>query len=205
MRTHIFMLAPMFTLAMSATSLAAEESLMLKGKIINPDGQPVTGVKIVIHDEESGEEIKGDSDGKGKFAIKHAPCSYFSFDVIPPANSSLSRAHFQHMSGEAGKHIIVQLHRGFSVKGRVTAHGVGLKGLLVKVSPNDTSMSNVEVVHGGGTTRTGRNGEYQLILTPGNKLIEIKNDRYSDVPATARQSIAVSGDISLPDIELRTK
>jgi hypothetical protein len=195
----IFTLIALFALPQTCT---AEEQMMLKGKVLSPEHHPVAGAKIFIHDEENGAEIKGSSDGKGKFSIKHAACSFFSFDVIPPSNASLSRAHFQHVSGEAGKHFIVQLHKGFAVTGRVVAGGVGIKGLLVKAAPNDTSMSNVEVVHGGGATRTGRNGEFQLVLTPGQKIIEISNDRYSDLATAARHPVAISGDTRVPDINL---
>ncbi len=202
MRIQIPVVTTLVVFLLSPCVLGADEPMMLKGRVINQENQPVAGAKIVIHDEENGGEIKGEADGKGKFAIKHDECSYFSFDVIPPGNSSLSRAHFQHVSGESGKHFIVQLHKGFAIKGRVIAGGVGIKGLVVKVSPNDTSMTNVEVVHGGGTTLTGRNGEYQLTLTPGQKLIEIRNDRYSDLSTSTQQQVAVSGDTRIPDIVL---
>lgn len=180
----------------------ADVPIMLKGKVLNPEHGPVSGAKILVHDEETGDDIKGASDGKGHFAIKHAECNYFSFVVLPPDGSGLSRAHFEHVSGEAGKHFIVQLRRGFVVSGRITSGGVGIKGLHLKVSANDAGMTNAEVVHGGGTTTTGKNGEFQLTLTPGQKIIEICNNRYRDIAASTKQQVTVSGDVQLPDFVL---
>lgn len=199
MRIHSSLSATLLILLFNPAAFA-DEPTMLKGKVMTSENHPVPGAKIVIQDEQGGAETRGESDGQGKFAIKHSECTYFSFDVIPPRNSSWSRARFEHVSGEAGKHFIVQLQRGFSVTGRVTAGGVGLKGVTVKALPNDATMSNVEVVHGGGIARTGKNGEYHLILTPGQKLIEVTNDKYSDLPPSAQQKVAVSGDTKLPDI-----
>lgn len=191
-----------FCMCSGAAVSGKDDPLFLKGRVLNQEQRPVSGAKIVILDEESGEQMKGESDGKGRFAVKHAACHNFSFSVVPPANSGLSRANFQHVSGEAGKHFIVQLHRGFAVSGRVVADGAGLKGLLVKVSANDQTMTNSEAAHGGGSCRTGKNGEYQMVLTPGQKIIEIKNDRYTNLSATIQQQLAVSGDTRIPDIVL---
>lgn len=185
-----------------ASPVRADAPMMLKGKVLNPEHHPVSGAKIFVHDEETGDDVKGSSDGKGHFAIKHAQCNYFSFVVVPPPESGLSRAHFEHVSGEAGKHFIVQLRRGFVVTGRIISGGVGVKGLHLKVSANDDGMTNAEVVHGGGITTTGRNGEFELTLTPGQKIIEICNDRYRDIAATTKQRVTVSGDTKLPDFVL---
>ncbi|MBY0549927.1 MAG: hypothetical protein K2W95_21820 [Candidatus Obscuribacterales bacterium] len=193
----------MIGLAVAApVSADAPLTMMLKGRVLSPEHHPVSGAKIFVHDEETGDDVKGSSDGKGHFAIKHAECNFFSFVVVPPPESGLSRAHFEHVSGEAGKHFIVQLRRGFVVTGRITSGGVGIKGLHVRFSANDDGMTNAEVVHGGGITTTGRNGEFELTLTPGQKIIEIRNDRYRDIAAITTQQVTVSGDTKLPDFVL---
>jgi uncharacterized GH25 family protein len=191
--------------ALTSVSLSpayAEAVMMLKGRVLNPEHHPVAGAKIFVHDEETGADARGDSDRKGHFSIKHSECNYFSFDVVPPANSGLSRAHFQHVSGEAGKHFIVQLHRGFVVSGRVVANGAPVKGIRVKITANEPNMTTAEAVHGGGHATTGKNGEFMLTITPGQKIIEVLNDKYADLAKTIKQQVSVSGDTQLPEIVL---
>jgi hypothetical protein len=179
----------------------AADSALLKGKVLSPDGIPVGGVKIVIYNEDTRAEISGHSDRRGDFEIEHLQCSTLSFDVLPPEKTGLTSAHYAHVSGEATTHFIVKLHRGFHVTGRVLAEGQGIKGLEIKAISMDSEGSPV-VAHGGGLTRTRGNGEYFLLLTPGKKTIQIKNDMFSNLSPLYQHEFTITGDVRLPDMTL---
>lgn len=167
----------------------------LKGKILDEQGNPVPKSKIVLHLEDDGSSYHGQSDGKGNFKLEFPKCHFISFEVNPPKKSGLARARFQHLSGEATKHFMVRLHHGFLVQGRVIGHNAGLKGVKVHVTdPHDKD------VHASGTAITGGGGQFSMRLTPGNKLFEIVNDRFSDLSGSTQQHVTITGDTSLPDL-----
>lgn len=181
-------------------SAQEEEARKLKGKVLDADGHPVAGAKIIARNEDTQEELTGRSNGKGYFEIEHPECSALSFDVYPPAKTELTSAHYSHVSGELSKHIIVQLHKGFKVTGRVLAEGQGVKGLEIKVIGNEPGSH--ATVHGGGTTHTKANGEFSFILTPGKKVFRIKNEIYSNLAPVYQHEFTITGDERLPDMTL---
>lgn len=185
---------------MMQVSLAEEEARQLKGKVVDADGHPVGGAKIVLRIEDTQEEVNGRSNGKGNFAIEHPQCRTLSFDVYPPAKSELTSAHYARVSGDLSKHFIVQLHKGFRVTGKVLAEGQGVKGLEIKVIGNEPGSH--ATVHGGGVTHTKGNGEYLFILTPGKKIFQIKNEVYSNLAPVYQHEFTITGDTTLPDMNL---
>lgn len=178
------------------------ESTFLKGKVLDAEGKPVGGAKIIVHDEDKAEDSSGKSDGKGNFAVEHEPCNSLSFDVVPNPKSGYSRAHYAHVSGEQSKHFIVQLHKGFKVSGRILAEGGGVKGLEVKFIGKDEGVGTSHVVHGGGVATTDGDGEYELLLTPGKKLVQIKNELYSNLSPVYQHEVTITSDTKLPDMTL---
>lgn len=168
---------------------------LLKGRILDEHDHPVPKARIVMHVEDDGTTYSGQSDGKGNFKIEFPSCHFISFDVNPPKKSGLARARFQHLSGDATKHFMVRLHHGFEVRGRVIAGNSALKGLTIHVSdPHGRD------VHAGGTATTGGGGEFTLMLTPGEKVLEVVNHKFSDLPGSIHQRISISADTTLPDI-----
>lgn len=176
------------------------ESAVLKGRVINQDGNPVPKSKIVVVNDDNQQKYSGMSDGKGYFKIPHDACESLSFDVIPPEKSGLCRADFNQVNGESAKHFIVQLHQGFQVSGCITFCGVGLKGLNVDVYGYEDNAQAKGVVHGGGSTKTKGKGEFAMLLTPGKKTIKITNEIYSNVPSIFYKDCLITGDCRLADI-----
>ena len=193
-------IAMFFGLLAPETSAEEDRVRKLKGKVVDLDGHPVAGAKIIAHNLDTQEEIDGRSNGKGDFEIDHPECSALSFDVYPPAKAELTSAHYSHVSGELSKHIIVQLHKGFKVTGRVLAEGQGIKGLEIKVTGAEQGAH--ATVHGGGTSHTKGNGEYSFILTPGKKVFQIKNELYSNLAPVYQHEFTITGDTRLPDMNL---
>ncbi|MBX9688290.1 MAG: carboxypeptidase-like regulatory domain-containing protein [Candidatus Obscuribacterales bacterium] len=182
------------------TPAQEKESTLLKGKVLDSAGKPISGAKIIIHNEDSHQELSGRSDGDGDFEIEHAPCSSLSFDVIPSKKSGFTSAHYAHVGGESSKHFIVQLHKGFQVSGRVLAEGQGIKGLEIHAFGHEPGTHST--VHGGGKTKSNNNGEFTLFLTPGKKTIQIKNDIYSNLSPVYQHEFTITGDTRLPDMTL---
>lgn len=186
----------------SLNQLAIAESSALKGRVLDSEGNPIAGVKIVVHDEDRQEETTGRSDGKGNFEVKHEPCNLLSFDVFPSHKSGFSHAHYAHVSGEVTKQFIVRLHKGFEVTGRILAEGEGIKGLEIKIIGKDDGNGTSHSIHGGGVTKTKNGGEYAFHLTPGKKILQIKNDVYSNLSPIYQHEITITGDVRLPDMTL---
>lgn len=184
-------------------SIAQDAPTLLKGKIIDSDGNPVAGAKIVLHDEERDEKKSGKTNSKGEFAIEHQACSFVSFDAMPPKKSGLTSAHYSHVSGEVSKHVIVRLHKGFLVSGRILSEGRGVKGLEVKaIATEKGKHGNDSTIHGGGKSVTDSEGNYTLTLTPGKKTIQIKNELYSNLSPLYQHEFTITGDSKLPDMTL---
>lgn len=176
---------------------APADQHVLKGRILDEHGHPVAKARVILKSEDDDTTLTATTDGRGSFRIHYPQCSFFNFEVQPPAKTSLASAAFDHVSGQAGKHFIVRLHRGFSVTGRVVTRKNGLKGLTVRVM--DRAGKDV---HGGGTARTGADGEFTLMLTPGAKTLEIVNDRYLELAGSASFPCVVTADTALGDLEL---
>ncbi len=178
-----------------------EEATKLQGKIVNSEGRPVAGARIILHDDESRAVVNGRSDADGDFEISHEPCSTMSFDVFPPEKTGLATAHYAQVAGDITKHFIVQLHKGFRVTGRVLAEGQGLRGLEITATGNE-GEGHSATIHGGGATRTRNNGEFTLILTPGKKIFQIKNELYSNLSPVYQHEFTITTDVHLPDMKL---
>ncbi len=202
---YLLVLALGIQLSCNSAVVAQEEQaeeILLKGKVTDAEGHPVGGAKIVIHNEDKNLDTTGKSDGEGNFEIEHDKCSTLSFDVFPSGKSGLTTSHYSHVAGESTKHFIVQLHRGFRVSGRVLAGGQGIKGLEINVIGQDDANSSRGTVHGGGNTKTKAKGEYLLMLTPGKKTVQIKNELYSNLSPVYQHEFTITGDTRLPDMTL---
>lgn len=179
----------------------ADRNPLLKGKVVDQQGAPVKGAKIICRNIDGGHIVTGSSDGHGAFVLEHLPCNHMSFKVIPPMKTSLTSARFESVPGDSNKQFIVQLHRGFFVRGKVTGGNKGLKGLKLKFIAADIKNKD-EAVHGGAEATTDSTGDFSVVLTPGQKQIEIHNTRYPQWQEVTRQQCQITDDASLPEIKL---
>lgn len=199
-RLDIKTLLSFSVLLLSATGAHAED-VLLKGKVINAEGQGISGVKIILKDEDHDNEMSCKSDAKGNFEIEHEQCSTLSVAVKPSPRSGYTAAHYSHVAGDMHKTFIVKLQKGYNVSGRILAEGQGIKGLEVKAISQDDGKSR-STIHGGGITHSKGNGEYSFLLTPGKKIIQIKNDLYSNLSPLYQHEFTITGDTRLPDMTL---
>lgn len=199
----LLLLAPLI-LSTQATAFSEEEessSLFLKGKVLDSQGHSVAGAKVVVHDEDHNDYKIGKSNAQGEFEVEHQQCNHLSFDVLPPPKLELSPAHYANVTGELSKHFIVQLKHGFKVSGRILSAGKGLKGIDIKFNAHEQS-GKAGIIHGGGFTTTKGDGSFALLLTPGKKVIEIRNDRYPKLSPLYQHEVTITGDTILPEISL---
>lgn len=194
--------------AVSATLAPAtgkEEKVALRGRILDPLSKPVGGAKVLLRNHDSGELVTIVTNGKGDFSVKHASCSGVSLEVIADEKTRLARAHYGHLTGHDTKQLIIRLHRGFLITGRVVAGDKGVRDVDVVVGPSAAkSASADDLISGGGLSRTARDGTFRLVLTPGHKTLKVVDSEHGDVQALAEQQISVTADSALPVIVLKS-
>lgn len=190
--------------ALQAVYAEEPEFYTISGRIVDVEHKPIAKAEVKLVSEK-GEIIKTvDSGMDGMFELEHKPTKKCTLEVIPEGGSGLASALIEAVPGEANRSVIVELHKGVEVKGRISRDGRGLKGLIVKVSPVKAANESSSV-HGGGYAITGRDGQYRFILTPGQKRLNIRNDRYSELMAQYATNITVRDSMELPEVSLPPK
>ncbi|WP_305017030.1 helix-turn-helix domain-containing protein [Mycobacterium tuberculosis] len=96
---------------------------------------PVSGAKVVVFDDEATWSASDVSDANGKFSIKHESCKSCFVEITPRQKGELAAALIEEVNGDANRRFLIQLHRGFTVRGCVVAKdGRPLKDIVVKIS-----------------------------------------------------------------------
>lgn len=189
--------------AFSVSSLSAQEELFeVHGRVVDYLNKPVARAHVILRDRQTGKTRQATSDRQGRFALFHPDTAMCSLEVIPDIESGLCGAVLAEIPGNQKRHISVQLQHGFLVTGKVVEKGKGLKGLEIKVLPNQPHENAHDSVHGGGFATTSGDGSYRLLLTPGHKTMLVQNHKYSKLPASLNHSFTVTGDTKLPDLIL---
>lgn len=167
----------------------------VKGQVKDQANQPVAGALIELHDRDRDRSWQGRSDRQGRFEIEHEHSGSLSVAVFPPAKTGLAQFYMADITGSETKTLIANLHRGFTIGGKVVApDGRGVKGIVISVEPQGQAITQQDSIHGGGTTITGRGGTFAMVVTPGEKELTLHNHRYSDLAAVERTKISVTRD-----------
>lgn len=183
----------------------ADEKISVRGRILDPLSKPVAGARILLRNHDSGELVSIVTNGKGDFSAKHAACSGVSLEVIADEKTRLARAQYGHITGRETKQLIIRLHRGFLITGRVVAGDKGVRDVDVVVGPSSSKASTPDdLISGGGLSRTARDGTFRLVLTPGHKTLKVVDSEHGDVQALAERQISVTADGTLPEIVLKS-
>ncbi len=167
----------------------------VKGQVKDQTNRAVPGALVELHDRDRNRVWQTKADRQGRFEIEHERSGSLSVTVFPPAKLELAQFYMPDISGSESKTLIVNLHRGFSIAGKVVApDGRGVKGIVVSIAPSDGAGSKHDTIHGGGTTVTGRGGIFNLVVTPGDKDLTLRNNRYSDLAAVETTHLTVTRD-----------
>jgi hypothetical protein len=189
--------------SMTASALVClaegEADITIAGRISDHAKHPVSDAQVRLLDEQGNLIKMASCYSDGSFSLVHKSCGKCALEVIPDERTGLATALIDNVSGDKNRNFVVELHRGFSVSGRVTSEGKALKGLGVKVSAVDAGDEHVQ---GGGFAKTAREGRFRITLTPGAKQLVVLNQRYPDMAANLSIQFTVTADTELPDIVL---
>ncbi len=187
-------------------ALPAIAQAIISGRITDPESRPVSGAKVVVFDDEATWSASDVSDSDGKFSIKHDLCKSCFVEITPRQKGELAAALIEEVHGNANRRFLIQLHRGFAVRGCVVSKdGKPLKDIVVKISSAEASEDSSERIHGGGAAVTAKNGNYELCLTPGHKRLTIINEKYPTLVKHFVQKFQVTSDGALENIVLPEK
>lgn len=183
-------------------SLAQNANPTVRGTVTDEDLKPVNRAQVQLISQDGATHCQGVTGIDGRFVLMHKPSDSCCLEVCPPKGSSLASAWIEPISGEESRRIVVELKHGFEIHGRVVHAGGGLKGLTVAISPIDKDSKTEKLVHGQGRSLTNKNGQFEMILTPGMKCLTISNERYPELVSSLSCKLVVKDDGIIPDIEL---
>lgn len=182
---------------------ADEEKFKISGRVVDKNGQPVSGCNVQLWEPSGAISMSCKNHNDGEFEFKHVKSDKLTLEVLPPASLGFAQAIVRNLPGEEDRKMIVKLHRGYLVSGRVTYKKKGLKGILLKVEPLDQGLDGKAHLHGVGGGTTEKNGVFSMILTPGKKQLTVINEIYPRCPRTVTREFEVREDLHLGAIELQ--
>jgi hypothetical protein len=172
------------------------------GRVCDHMNKPVPGTKVRLKDATAGTVLStASTDSDGQFSFKQPKCSTCALEIIPSPKKTLETALINGIPGDKTRQFAVRLEHGFALHGRVVHRGKPLKGLSIRALPADLDTEK-GTIHGGGWGTTDGAGRFTLILTPGQKLLTIYNDKYPSLTSKLTHTITVIADKNIPDIEL---
>ncbi len=174
----------------------------ISGRVVDMAGKPLKSVRVNLWTKDGSVSLTSKTDGKGGFKFLHEKSPPCYLEVLPDKDSQLACATIDNIAGDTDRSIIVNLKRGFLVTGRVCSGEKGLSGLIVKVYSEQHSKNPTERVYGGGAVRTGRNGKFEMVLTPGRKHLVVINERFSELKKRTEANFDLSSDMELEDVKL---
>jgi hypothetical protein len=175
---------------------------VISGQVRDHKNRPIGSVKVDLWTRDGNFSLSEKTDKNGKFSLAHPSCNQCFLEVQAPRKLGLASALVEDIPGDEARSIIVSLRKGFPVSGRVVASGKGLKGIVVKVYSRDHEHDVKARVYGGGATVTGRGGDFEMLLTPGDKKLILLNKRYKKLAKSTSIEFKVIVDTNLEDIEL---
>jgi hypothetical protein len=176
---------------------AEDEKVGIAGKVLDENNRPVKHALVVIRDRDTQATVHVVTDGHGRYAAQHVPGARCLLQVVPPEKSGLAQAILPDVPADEGRHVLVKVHKGFVVHGRTLFDGKPVRGALIRVLSDDT-----DTIHGGGETTTDWHGGFSLVVTPGNKIIEVSNITAPGSVGAFRTNYSVSADSTISDIAL---
>lgn len=190
--------APLLGRAWASQPLAV---LRTSGRLVNLEGKGIAAIPVYLWEQKGELSLATKTARDGSFNFEHPPCNRLTLEILPPLKTSYASALMDDVPGDENRKLIVEMHLGHLISGRITHDGKGLKGLLVRVSPAEidkhgsqidySSLERAERIHGSGTTTTGKDGGFTLILTAGHKQLTVINNKYPRLEKTVEHSLTV--------------
>jgi hypothetical protein len=181
-----------------------EKQPMLIGRVMDAKMQPLASAQLKVTSPDTDLKITTGTKRDGSFQIAHDPCKICQLEVFPPKGSHLAPARLDNLSGESTRRLIIELHEGLEISGRILGNGKALKGVAVSIVPSDEKSSEPSSVHGSGLLITNKAGSFSMLVTPGQKKVTIENDRYPEFVKSFATQIDITAGGDIPDISLPT-
>ena len=182
------------------------------GRLVNLKGEGVPNIPVYLWEQKGELSLAAKSKADGGFSFEHPACSALTLEILPPVKTSYASALIDDVPGDENRKLIVDMHMGHLISGRVTHDGKGLKGILVKVRPVElskhggqidySSLERSEKIHGGGTTITGKDGAFTLVITPGHKQLSIINNKYPKFEKKVEHNLTVRENLNVGALHL---
>ena len=186
----------------SGQAWAAPQSVLrTTGRLVNLEGKGIPGIPVYLWEQKGDVSLVTKTASDGSFNFEHPSCSPLTLEILPPLKTSYASALMDDVPGDENRKLIVEMHMGHLISGRITHDGKGLKGLLVRVRPaaldkhgsqiDYSSLEKAERIHGSGTTTTGKDGAFTLILTAGHKQLTVINNKYPRLEKKVEHNLTV--------------
>ena len=186
------------------TDVGDDRDCSISGRVVDQDAKPIADVTVQLWETNGDLTLDAKTNNDGAFKFLHKNCGKLCLEVLPDRKLKLASALLENLPGGETRKMIVELKRGFLVTGRVVHGKKGLKDLLVRVKPVNAKDARARV-HGGGTTETEKNGSFDLVLTAGEKKLQVINDKYPNFAKHEEKVFTVTEDMHLGKIELLDK
>jgi beta-lactamase regulating signal transducer with metallopeptidase domain/protocatechuate 3,4-dioxygenase beta subunit/5-hydroxyisourate hydrolase-like protein (transthyretin family) len=202
--------------AMPEVTITVEQEVKIHGKVIDPDGKPVTGATVAPALTGTGNSLTGDT----RFSVTTKAGGVF--DMILPASGDHDynlEAHdgkygkwrkwangvlppFRTKPGDELKDVTLTLSRPVVVRGKVVdADGNPIPGREVRAAAGDL----LENRYYDPTTRTGKDGTFELkFVRPGKQLIQVAPFWLSpsEAPGGSSKTVTLTEGQTLDDVNL---
>jgi hypothetical protein len=176
-------------------ALAEANKVKVTGKVVDGTGKPVAHALVIMRDRESNTEVHASTDIRGHYEAMHPPERHCSIQVIPRANSGMAQAILKDVPAEEGRHMVISVHPGFLIHGRVMSGDKPLRNVRVRAVAQEG-----DALHDGGEATTDGHGRYEMVLTAGNKVLEVTRGHDRAGSALVQHECNVTADGALADI-----
>jgi hypothetical protein len=184
---------------LAVPALAQQNKVKVTGKVVDGTGRPVAHALVIMRDRDSDSEVHASTDIRGHYEAMHPPERRCLVQVIPPAKSGMAQAILNDVPADEGRHMVISVHKGFLIRGRVMSGDKPLKDVRVRAFPHEGDSS-----HDGGEATTDSHGNYQMVLTPGTKVLEVTRSHDRKGLGIVQHEYNVTADGAVPDIAVPT-
>lgn len=185
----------------SASAADPKAVVQTSGRLVNLKGDGVANIPVYLWEQKGELSLAAKTRADGGFNFEHPLCGALTLEILPPLKTSYACALIDEVPGDQNRKLIVEMRLGHLISGHVVHDDKGLKGLLVRVRPVEldkqgsqidySNLERSEKIHGGGTTTTGKDGAFTLILTPGHKQLTVVNNKYPGAKKKVEQTLTV--------------
>lgn len=198
---------------MKPVTIELERGVVIKGRVIDPDGKPVAGATVAPARTGTGNSLTGDtrfsveSDAQGNFTMELPASGDRDYNLVVHDGKYLEwrkwangvREPFRTKPGEEVGVLLMRLTRPATVRGRVVdKQGKPVANLEIRANAADLLENRYYVP----STKTGTDGTYELrCVRPGEQFIQIGQHWMNDGPAEVNRPVSLAPGETLAGVD----